>query len=451
MLAGFYLLECADLDEAVAIAALIPGAWDGGVEVRPVIPMGGLSTTAARRRPAALDALVRDEGRRVLATLVRITGSWELAEDAVQDAVVRALATWPRDGVPAEPRAWLTRPPGAGPSTCSAARPPAARRRRRRPLEPVEPLPDRVERDDLLRLVFTCCHPALSAERRWRWPCGPLRAATAEVAGALLVPEATMTKRSRGPSRRSRGPASPTGCRRRTNCPIACRGGGDRLLPVQRGLTRGRRAAGPDRADEAVRLARLLHELLPDEPPYSGCSPCCCCRTPGGSPGSTRTACPCCSRDQDRSQWDRAKIQQGVILVGVGCDGAPTEPIPTSSRRRSRRVTRWRRGHRLGAVVLLVRRPAHRPGRARRAAQPCGGAGRARWPPAGLAAVDAVEGLAGSAGLHAARAELLLRVEDVGQALGAYDEALALPLSQPVRQHLQRRRDLAAQTVARQQ
>ncbi len=71
--------------------------------------------------------------------------------------------------------------------------------------------------------------------------------------------------------------------------------------------------------------------------------------------------------------------------------------------------------------------------------------------PAGLRLLDRVGGLAGSAGLHAARAELLLRVEDVGQALGAYDEALALPLSQPVRQHLQRRRDLAAQTVARQQ
>jgi hypothetical protein len=79
VLTGFFLLECADLDEAIALAAQIPAAWNGAVEVRPVIPMGAPPPAADADPQAALVALVRDEGRRVLATLVRTTGSWELA------------------------------------------------------------------------------------------------------------------------------------------------------------------------------------------------------------------------------------------------------------------------------------------------------------------------------------------------------------------------------------
>jgi RNA polymerase sigma factor (sigma-70 family) len=144
--------------------------------------------------------LVRDEGSRVLATLVRTTGSMELAEDAVQDAVVRALDTWPRTGVPEQPRAWLT----------LAARNRAIdllRRQARRSdkeaaavalqLAPDSPLPEPdVVADDLLRLLFTCCHPTLAldphAALALRTLCG---LTTAEVGRALLVPEATMAKR----------------------------------------------------------------------------------------------------------------------------------------------------------------------------------------------------------------------------------------------------------------
>ena len=101
--------------------------------------------------------LVREEGRRVLATLVRTTGSWELAEDAVQDAVVRALETWPRDGVPAEPRAWLTltaRRRALDILRRESSRAPKEQEAVSMGLpEPVEPLSDSVVRDDLLRLV----------------------------------------------------------------------------------------------------------------------------------------------------------------------------------------------------------------------------------------------------------------------------------------------------------
>ena len=108
--------------------------------------------------------LVRDEGRRVLATLLRTTGSWELAEDAVQDAVVRALETWPRDGVPPEPRAWLTLT--ARRRAVDMLRREAGRDAKEneavRQMVAAEPPAASVGRDDMLRLVFTCCHTALS-------------------------------------------------------------------------------------------------------------------------------------------------------------------------------------------------------------------------------------------------------------------------------------------------
>ncbi len=160
VLAGFYLIEADDLDAAVAIAAQIPGAWDGAIELRPTLPIG-LSVAEAS---SVLAELVRDEGRRVLATLIRTTGSIAIAEDAVQEAAIAALEHWPRDGIPDNPRAWLT----------TVARRKAVdtiRREAGRGDKEVRAMdllggpadvPDSVVRDDELRLVFTCCHPALS-------------------------------------------------------------------------------------------------------------------------------------------------------------------------------------------------------------------------------------------------------------------------------------------------
>ncbi|MFI5067759.1 MAG: sigma-70 family RNA polymerase sigma factor, partial [Streptosporangiales bacterium] len=145
----------------------------------------------------AIARLVRDEGTRVLATLIRVTGRLDLAQDAVQDAVVRALETWPRDGVPGNPRGWLL----------VAAKHRAVdliRREARRPgkeaaalmfADPVPEPPD-VVRDDMLRLIFTCCHPSLAAETQVALALRTLGGlSTAEVARSLLVPEPTMAKR----------------------------------------------------------------------------------------------------------------------------------------------------------------------------------------------------------------------------------------------------------------
>ena len=144
----------------------------------------------------AVARLVRDEGTRVLATLVRVTGSVDLAEDAVQDAVVRALETWPRDGVPANPRGWLL--VAARRRAVDVVRREAKRLGKEADAMPAfDPSPDPLSvRDDLLRLVFTCCHPALSLDAQVALALRTLGGlSTAEVARALLVPEATMAKR----------------------------------------------------------------------------------------------------------------------------------------------------------------------------------------------------------------------------------------------------------------
>src|SRR4051812_48151061 len=161
---------------------------------------GGDSTDAAAR--VALDAVYRAESRRVLATLIRLLGDFDRAEEALHEAFRAALEQWPRDGVPANPRAWLI----------SAGRFKAldALRRQKR----LEPLPDDIHErlaadggdpasfehdavaDDRLRLIFTCCHPALAPEAQvaltLREVCG---LTTEEIARGFLVPAATLAQR----------------------------------------------------------------------------------------------------------------------------------------------------------------------------------------------------------------------------------------------------------------
>ena len=192
-LTGFYLLECADLDEAVAMAAKIPAAWAGAVEVRPIIEF-----RASMGAGDAVARLVREEGTRVLATLVRVTGSVDLAEDAAQDAILRALETWPGTVCRTTRVAGCWSPRSGGPSTSSAARCGGRARKPRRTMtsRQIRAGPPEVVRDDLLRLVFTCCHPCLALDAQVALALRTLGGlSTAEVARGLLVPEATMAKR----------------------------------------------------------------------------------------------------------------------------------------------------------------------------------------------------------------------------------------------------------------
>ena len=226
-----------------------------------------------------LERMIRHEGGRVLATLVRLTGDITIAEDAVQDAVVEALARWPRDGTPNNPAAWLT----------TVARNRALdvlRREARRTAKETsaallddgaamrEVTSDSMVRDDQLRLLFTCCHPALAMEGRialaLRTLCG---LNTGEIAAVFLQPEPTVGQRISRAKKKIAVARIPYRIPPDHELP-------DRLPAViaviHAVLTAGHHAAEGsldarfDLAADAVRLARLLHDLMPDEPEVTG-------------------------------------------------------------------------------------------------------------------------------------------------------------------------------------
>ena len=268
------------------MAATIPGAWDGAIEVRPVIDSGGVSALPddpppprRRRHRPALDRLVRDEGRAVLATLIRQLGDLGVAEDAVQDALVRALETWPRDGVPPNPRAWLLTT--ARHRAIDRIRRESTARRTR--AEAVRMF----ERDDELPAsrwsMTTCCgwsspaatrasRPTPSVALSLRTLCG---LTTEEVARALLVSEATMAKRLTRTCQKIALAPSRTGSRRTTSCPTACASVAATVYLVFNegyAATSGDGSSGPSLADEAIRLAGLLRELMPTRRRCRACS-----------------------------------------------------------------------------------------------------------------------------------------------------------------------------------
>ena len=217
---------------------------------------------------------VRAERLRIVATLARAVGDLGLAEDAVQDAAVVALREWPSTGVPDQPRAWLT--VVARRRAIDLLRREQARTGKEREgvdlmeLSRPDPPSDAAVRDDQLRLVFTCCHPALSPDARvalaLRSLCG---LSTAQVAAVLLTSEAAMAKRltrtrqkiavARIPYRVPTGDELPA--RLATVCAVV-----HALYTAGHAPLGGEQAADADACEEAVRLARLLYELLPDEP-----------------------------------------------------------------------------------------------------------------------------------------------------------------------------------------
>ena len=405
---------------------------------------------------AALVRVVRDEGRRVLATLVRTVGDVGLAEDAVQDAAVRALQTWPRDGVPASPRAWLTvtarrraidilrRERGRGAREAAAME-------LHDPAGDVPP-PDSVVRDDLLRLVFTCCHPSLSLEAQvalaLRTLCG---LTTAEVARALLVPEPTMEKRLTRARQKIRQARIPYRIPPDHELP-------DRLAGVAATVyllfNEGYSATGGDdplRADlleEAVRLGRLLAGLLPDEPAVLGLLAL-MLLTEARRPARLDDAGDLVLlADQDRRRWRHDLAREGVVLVGQGLRRSPDRPDPyvvqaaiaaCHALAPGYAATDWDAIVSWYDVLLTVHdTPVTRLNRA-------AAVGERDGPAAGLAEVDRVEGLAGYPLWHAARGELLHRLGRAGPAVAAYRAALALGPNQAQRRQLEARLAEAAQ------
>jgi RNA polymerase sigma-70 factor (ECF subfamily) len=357
----------------------------------------------------AVARLVRDEGTRVLATLVRVTGSVDRAEDAVQDAVVRALETWPRDGVPDNPRGWLL--VAARRRAVDVVRREAKRLGKEADAMPaIDPFPDPLSvRDDLLRLVFTCCHPALSLDASVALALRTLGGlSTAEVARALLLPEATLAKRLTRAKQKIAQAHIPYRVPSAEELPERLAGVASTVyLIFNEGYT-GRVSL----TAEAVRLARLLAELMPDEPTALGLLALVLLQDARRA-ARVSEGVPVLLSLQDRALWDGELIKEGVALVGVGLRRTPSIPNPYVVQAAiaachdlapSYAETNWNAVISWYDVLLSVQDTAVvRLNRAAAVAERDG-------PAAALALVDALPGLEGYPWWHASRAELLYRL-----------------------------------------
>lgn len=384
----------------------------------------------------------------MLATLVRVTGSLQLAEDAVQDAVVRALDVWPRDGVPPEPRAWLT-------LTARRRAIDLLRRERVRMVKEAAtgqlrddaPLPDHgVLRDDLLRLLFTCCHPALPIEAQTalalRTLCG---LSTGEVAAALLVSEATMAKRLTRARRKITAAGIPYRVPAARDLPQRLSGV---LTTVYLLYNEGYYAtAGDDPmrrrlTGEAIRLATLLRGLLPDQLSVVGLEA--LLRLQDARSPARLDAAGDWIRlaDQDRTLWDREQIHTGMALLGIALRlsaGRPDSYVvqaaiaachdlaPTWAETNWAAIVSW-----YDVLVAVADTPVVQLNRAVAVGELLG-------PQAGLAQLDSMADVPDYQPWVVARAELLARAGRITEARAAFRTAIALPGNDASRRELTRR------------
>jgi RNA polymerase sigma factor (sigma-70 family) len=405
------------------------------------------ASVTSRDESRVLADVVRDEGTRVLATLVRVTGDIDLAQDAAQDAVLRALETWPRDGIPDNPRAWLL-------VTAKRRAIDVVRRETRRAGKEAEamtfadpaPEPDEVVHDDLLRLVFTCCHPCLALEAQVALALRTLGGlSTAEVARGLMVPEATMAKRLTRAKQKITQAQIPYRVPAAGELPGRLTGVAATVyLIFNEGYAAGTGAelVRGTLTAEAVRLARLLAELMPDEPTVLGLLALLLLHDARRGARVGEDGRPLLLRDQERARWDGAAIKEGVELLGRALRRTPDRPdayvvqaaiAACHALAPSYEATSWDAVISWYDVLLSVGDgPVVRLNRAVAVAERDG-------PEAGLALVDAIGGLASYPWWHATRAELLRRTGRTGAAREAYDRALALGMSEPQAEHLRRR------------
>ena len=400
---------------------------------------------------SAVAEAFQHEWGRVVATLIRMTGDWDLAEECAQDAFATALARWPADGVPDRPGAWLT----------TTARNRALDRLRRSKTEaaklqevatlsvPQEP-PDYGDSgvaDDRLRLMFTCCHPALTLEARVALTLRTLAGlTTAEIAKAFLVPEATMAKRLTRAKHKIRDAGIPY------RVPPA------HLLPERTGgvlavlyllFNEGYAASAgddllrPDLSAEAIRLGRLLSRLMPDEPEATGLLALMLLQDARSAARLDADGELVGLEDQDRSRWEAAEISEGIALLEAALRRQQAGPYQLQAaiaachaEAAEAAETDWAQIALLyGELRRIVPSAVVELNRAVAVAMSDG-------PAAGLALVDdlAARGeLAGYYLLPATRADLLRRLDRRAEASASYRDALELAATEPERRFLSRR------------
>ncbi len=275
-------------------------------------------------RPDEIERVFRDEAGRALATLIRLVGDFDLAEDALQDAVAVALERWSAGEVPDNPRAWLVNV-GRNKAIDRIRRQAAFRGKQQQLVHEIELNAQAVDEppatldDDMLRLIFTCCHPAFAAEVQvaltLRTVCG---LTTAEVARAFLVSEDAMGQRLVRAKQKIRLAGIPYEVPEREA--LAERLSGV-LAVIYLVFTEGYVATSgaglmrPDLAGEAIRLGRLLDQLMPGRGEIKGLLALMLLHDARRAGRETAAGDIVLLEEQDRSLWDRAQIAEGLLLV----------------------------------------------------------------------------------------------------------------------------------------
>ncbi|MEV4144047.1 DUF6596 domain-containing protein [Amycolatopsis sp. NPDC049691] len=410
---------------------------------------------------ASVEAVFREERGLLLAALVRRFGDLDLAEEVTSEAIEAALVRWPAEGVPPKPGAWLM---------TTARRKAVDRLRRdqayaaRLAVLQVEadraapaPASDGGLPDERLQLFFTCAHPALPAEDRTALTLRCLAGlTTSEVARAFLVPSATMGKRIVRAKNRIRAARIPFRVPSAEELPGRLPGV---LQVVYSIFTEGYAASsGPDLqrldlAEEAIRLARILRRLLPDEREVAGLLALMLLIHARRDARTDPQGGLVLLDDQDRTRWDRAMIAEGTALVEIALTGGPpglygVQAAIAALHDEAADVvgTDWPQIVALYDVLRgLAPSPVVELNRAVAVAMRDG-------PAAGLSLLDALAEeprLRGYSPFPAARADLLVRLGRHTEAAAAYEEALALAGTEPERAHLRRRLTEIAKPGAR--
>ncbi len=396
-----------------------------------------------------IDALYRSESRRVLATLIRLLGDFELAEEALHDAFRAAVEQWPREGVPEQPRAWLV--------SAGRFRAIDSLRRRARFDASLQAIADELYagidtgrdeelEDDRLRLVFTCCHPALPPDAQvaltLREVCD---LTTEEIARAFLVAPATIAQRIVRAKAKIRDAKIPYRVPARNELPQRL----DSVLQVVYLVFNEGYAAssGPalirhDLSAEAIRLGRLLVELLPD-PEVLGLLALMLLHDSRRDARTGEDGDPVLLDQQDRTRWNRERIAEGLALVRrvmaarrFGPYGLQATIAAVHAQAATPDDTDWAQ---IVAIYDLLLRADPSPvvelNRAAAIAMRDG-------PQAGLALIEALlarDELSNYALAHSARGELCRRLGRLDEARISFERALALTRQEPQRRFLQRR------------